>query len=368
MTTILIFPFDLLSHYLRCLVLADTYDKSTHRIIFLTSERYSQYVHQHGYQTFSCKQFDSAYVMKCAGNFDFSWLNYEDLEEVMLDQVSAIQSFRADIVIGDMAPTLRMSAEYCKVTYLSLMNGYMTRHYASTRKIPSTHKASKLFSILPESISDLLTDFAEKRTFIKMHEPFARIRAKYQLQPILDYLSEMEGDQNLICDLPDLFPQKQLPVNYTFTGPLIYNYQQEEEEWLSQLNKERPVIVVTMGSSGEWTHLSFLNSPYYSKYIIITAGDNAHVLFAPHIIPKRFVNLSAVLQKADLMICHGGNGTIYSGISNKVFMLCLSSHFEQEWNIAALEKNGYGKSARNFDETLWKKHISEALEPAFEHA
>mgnify|MGYP006335572741 FL=1 len=57
------------------------------------------------------------------------------------------------------------------------------------------------------------------------------------------------------------------------------------------------------------------------------------------------------------MICHGGNGTIYNGILNQVYMLCLSNHFEQEWNIDAVEKNGYGLSADEFTEADWKAHI-----------
>src|SRR5690606_10563786 len=109
--TILFFPFNLLSHYLRCLVLADTYDRNEYRIYFISSDEYNEFVFKHGYEVFSCKQFSASEVMRCSRRFDFSWLNPADLEEVMLDQVRAIRELNADLVIGDMAPSLKMAAE-----------------------------------------------------------------------------------------------------------------------------------------------------------------------------------------------------------------------------------------------------------------
>jgi UDP:flavonoid glycosyltransferase YjiC (YdhE family) len=363
---ILVFPFNLLSHYLRCLVLADSYDKNQYRILFLYSPQYARFVEQHGYETFACEQFQPEEVMECARNFDFSWLNEADLDKVLVSQIAAIRHYNAAIVIGDVAPTLNMAAEYTGAQYVSLLNGYMTKYYAVTRKVPRMHVSSDYLKVLPDMISDLITDFAEKLTFRKIHAPFKLLRKKYDLQAKADYISEIEGDTNLICDLPDLFPQKNLPANYSFTGPLIYQYADLESDWLEEIPLEKPVIFVSMGSTGDWERLTFLNDPYYSRYVVITAGDTNKYVCAPHIISRDFVNLTQVLKKSDLMICHGGNGTIYPGIINRVYLLCLSSHFEQEWNMHALEKNGYGKSADHFNEQDWKDQLS-ALLPHYQH-
>jgi len=360
---ILIFPFNLLSHYLRCLVLADSYDKKDYRILFLHSPEYAGFVKRHGYETFSCEQFDADYVMNCAKHFDFSWLNEETLEQILLSQIAAIQQYNAAIVIGDVAPTLNMAAGYTGAQYISLLNGYMTKYYAFTRKVPRMHYSSGFLKVLPEKVADLITDFAEKMTFRKIHSPFKTIRKKYGLLPKADYISEIEGSSNLICDFPDLFPQKKLPANYSYTGPLIYQYLDQESDWLNDIPNDKPVIFVSMGSTGDWQKLIFLNDPYYSRYVIITAGDTQKYISAPHIISREFVNLSQVLQQSALMICHGGNGTIYPGIINRVYLLCLSSHFEQEWNMNALEKNGYGRSADEFSEQDWRDELSLRLPP-----
>lgn len=359
---ILIFPFNLLSHYLRCIVLAQKYDPSEYEILFQSSPNYDSYVTKHGFKTFSCEQFDPEYVMKCTAKFDFSWLNQADLERIMLAQVSAIKTHQADLVIGDVAPSLRMAAELTGVKYISLVNSYMTKYYAHTRQLPKTHENYKIVKCLPEPVVKGITSIAEKVTFRKVHQPFKDIRKKYALRKMSDYLSETEGDETLICDFEHLFPQKALPDHYRFIGPLIYDNQTLEGSWLSDIDKEKPVICVCMGSTGNWNALRFLNNEYYKRYTIITAGDKQKLLSAPHIISREFVNLNHVLKKADLLICHGGNGTVYSGIVSGVFMLCLAAHFEQEWNVSALERNGYGKSADEFDEIAWREEINNVIE------
>ena len=357
MKTILVFPFNVQAHYLRCLVLADKFDKKEYTILFVESPQYSQYAEDCGYKTFPCKHFDADHVMACAKDFDFSWLNRSDLESIMLAQVAAIRKYKADMVIGDMSPSLKMAAEITSVKLVSLINGYMSKYYMLTRGVSRSMFGYSLMKKLPEPLSDRITDFAESIAFRYVHLPFRHIRQKYGLKSVKDYLSELEGDENIICDYEHLFPQQSLPAHYQVSGPLIYHPQSSEELWLTDLEENKPVIVVCMGSTGDWQKISFLNDPHYSQYLIIAAGDKKKVLAAPHIISKDFVNLSKVLQRADLMICHGGNGTMYNGIVNGVYMLCIPNNFEQEWNISAMERNGYGKAADCFKDSEWKNHI-----------
>jgi UDP:flavonoid glycosyltransferase YjiC (YdhE family) len=355
---ILFFPFNLLSHYLRCLVLADSYDKNEYKIYFLSAGDYNFFVLQHGYETFDCQQFDPQFVMQCSEKFNFSWLNQRDLNQILLAQVAVIKTLKAAVVIGDVAPTLKMAAALTGTHHISLLNGYMTRYYACTRKISKSHPAYSFTTVLPKPLAGLLTRAGENLAFKKVQQAFNAIRRKYGLQILPHYLYEIEGAENLICDLPELFPQKNLPANFKFVGPLVYHFHDQDQTWINQFPKDRPVICVSMGSTGDWNKLRFLNDPYYSRYTLVTAGDKKRILSADHIISKDFVNLNELLKRADLMICHGGNGTLYQGMLSHVHMLCLSSNFEQEWNIHAFAEKGYATSADNFNEAKWKLHIA----------
>lgn len=355
---ILFFPFNLLSHYLRSLVLAKTYDANEYLVYFISSDEYNEFVFKQGYKIFKAKQFDAAEVMNCSSNFDFSWLNSIDLEEVMLDQVRVIRELKADVVVGDMAPTLKMAAKITGVHHVSLLNAYMTRHYKFTRKISRSHKAYGLLNVFPEKLTNKLTIFGETIAFKHIQKAFNYLRKKYGLEKIKDYLSEIEGDETIICDIPSLFPLKTLPPTYKVVGPLVYDAPLMDEHRLDEVILQRPVICICMGSTGNWDSLRFLNDTNYARYAVITTGDSKGILSAPHIISFNFINLDQVLRRSKLMICHGGNGTIYTGIKNRVFMLCLPNHFEQEWNVDALEKIGYGRSAVQYSNEKWKIEIA----------
>jgi UDP:flavonoid glycosyltransferase YjiC (YdhE family) len=139
-----------------------------------------------------------------------------------------------------------------------------------------------------------------------------------------------------------LFPQKILPENYDFIGPLFYEGTNPESEIISQLDKNKRTILVTLGSSGDWRAVGFLNKVMFSDFNIITAGDEQEILNAPHIICKRFLNNIALLPYCDLIICHGGNGTVCQALAYDIPIVALTNIFEQEWNMQQVKTLGYG--------------------------
>ena len=333
---ILIFPFDLMSHYLRCIELAKRYPQA--EILFASSEKYSSFVLKAGYKTFDVERFEAVKVMECVAKFDFSWLNKADVERVFLSHLKAIRLLKPNRVIGDMSPALKMAAELTHVPYTALMNGYMSRHYSQVRALPSSHPAHNYISLFTPAIRKGIIRFAEKIAFRIVHKPFRQLRRKYRLKRVLHYLLEMEGDENLLCDEAWLFPQKALPKNYRLIGPLLYDTGEKGAVVMDILPSEKKVILVCMGSSGNWQPLSFLSSSHSASFIIITAGDVSKTIQGNHVIALEFVSLKEILPRCSLLICHGGNGTIYEGIEHRVPMLCLTSHFEQEWNVQRLEE------------------------------
>ncbi|MDP1802396.1 MAG: glycosyltransferase [Bacteroidota bacterium] len=337
---ILIFPFDLMSHYLRCITLAQNYKE--YDILFAHSDKYDVFVKKAGFGSFKVETFNSQEVMNCAGKFDFSWLNLNSIENIFLAQKQVIKDYKPYMVIGDTSPTLKMAAEILGVKYISLMNGYMTRFYAHVRPVSRNHYSYQYVSKLPPKIADTITAFAERMAFKQIHKPFRNIRKKYGLRNITDYLSELEGDENLICDEIYLFPQKNLPKNYKVIGPLLFSSKQDELPLLAQLDQTKPTICVCLGSSGNIKALSFLSEKEYSCVNIIVAGDQEQVINGNHVYHKDFVNLEKILPRCSFLICHGGNGTIYEALRHKTYMLCLTSHFEQEWNVKRIEQLNLG--------------------------
>lgn len=335
---ILVFPFDLMSHYLRCITLAKTFTE--YNVLFAQSNKYDRFVEQAGFSSFTTTGFDTERAIRCAAMFDFSWLNKADIEKVFLSQVETIKILKPEIVIGDANPSLKMAAEYCGVRYIALMNGYMSRYYARTRKLPSSHPAISHLSKLPPKFGEKIVRFAEGIAMRSVHKPFKQLRKKYHLKKKKTYLDEMEGDENLICDDKELFPQNNLPNSYKFIGPLLYETDSSNKP--KHNSQQKITVCVSMGSTGSWQKLAFLSDKKYARYHFITAGDKNGHINGEHIEPLSFVDFNSILPNCKLLICHGGNGTTYHAIKHKLFALCIPDHFEQEWNIQGLEALGYG--------------------------
>jgi UDP:flavonoid glycosyltransferase YjiC (YdhE family) len=340
---LLVFPYNVMAHYLRCLQLAKHLSPYFH-IKFLYSARYHSFVVQEGFETFECATLDADKVQASVGSFDFSWLNERDLEHIYKEQLKTIERLNASAVLGDMSPTLKMAAEKTGVRYFSLINGYMSRYYAYRRRMPRNHPLYKLFNLLPTSLFQYFTNIGEQMFFHDMHRPFSKIRKREKLSPKHSYMQELEGDVNLICDLPHLFPQNNLPLNYFFIPPLYYHLKGEDDEIIDNLDRAKKTLFVSMGSTGSWQGVAFLNGAAYHKYNIVTAGDNEKVLTGKHVFSYPFINSSKLFSMTDVVICHGGNGTAYQALSCGIPVLCKTAHLEQDYNVDGLERLGVGKS------------------------
>jgi len=340
---ILIFPFDLMSHFFRSLrvaiALKDQYD-----VYMNGSGKYDFWLEKVGIKSFSCLHLDAETALEKIGEFDFSWLNAAALETVYLDQIKTIKEYKPTLVIGDTSFSLKMATETTGVRFLSILNAYSTRYYQHTRRLSPRHRASPIIGWLPDLFYLPMVRMGEAWNFSQILKEFNKIRAKYKLRLTSHYLEELAGDLNVLCDLPEIFPQKKLPGNFHFIGPLFHAFDLANGSLLDKLEPSKRTILLTLGSSTDWEHFTFINREEYSAYNVIVVGEKSDILDAPFLLKTRFVNYDEVLPEVDLLICHGGNGTLYHALKNKVPVLCLEAHLEQTWNIHRMEELGFGQA------------------------
>ncbi|MEO5673675.1 MAG: glycosyltransferase, partial [Chitinophagales bacterium] len=352
---ILFFPFPLLSHYSRCVIVANSI-RNEFEIQFSYDAKFDHLIRKAGYGSFNCENFDSQIVLNDSKKFSFQWINEVSLKKIFLSQVDCISRLKPQLVTGDAAFTLKMAAEKCNVKMIALINGYMSQYYRLTRKIPRMHPANRYAEKVPEPFFDRITAFMENLAFKKVHRPFNIIRRESGLQSKKNYLDELTGDFTFICDLPEFFPQNKLPEHYCVLGPLFYQSDENQTEMVSYPDSGKPVILVSLGSSGNWESLQLLCSDKFYGFNIITSGDEFKILKGPHITGKIFLNHHSILPFAKVMICHGGNGTIYQALAHGVPVLGITSMFEQEWNMQQVKQLGLGESVNDLtgDELLRK--------------
>ena len=367
---ILFFPFDLLSHYSRCIQLAESI-QNKNEIYFCASEKYNELIFNAGFKVFDCEFFDPQIVLEDSRKFKFSWLNYENIKRVFQSQVKIIQKYKPSAVFGDTAPTLKMAADLTNTKHVSLMNGYMSKYYALTRKISKDHRASKLQNELPKNLFEKMINTGEQVAFHLIQRSFNKLRRENNLPKQKMYLDELEGDFNLICDDAEMFPQKNLPQNYKIIGPLYYESEDKEPEIEKFMQNGKSSILVNIGSSGDLKNFSFLNNDYFKDFNIIFAGEKAKSLSGSNVIQRNFINSGAILDNIDLVLCHGGNGIIYQSLAHGVPLICATSIFEQEWNAQRVQDLDLGASIDDIENEqkkieIIKKQLSQKGTAKFE--
>lgn len=339
---VLFFPFDLMSHYLRSLVFA-RHLSDQFEIYYLASMRYDAFVRAEGFATVEGKHFDTEQVLQEARRFSFKWLGKTIIRELVASHRQAIQMVQPALVVGDTFPTVRIAAEAEGVPYVSIMNGYMSRYFALLRPVPSSHPANQWRGRVPQRFFDSMARIAEQRAFREIHTPFRELRRELRLASVADYLEELQGETTLICDLPELFPQKNLPSNHWVIGPLNYRGQPLAAEVEAFLNNGKPTMLVTVGSSGNLDVFQSLIERKFKTWNVIITGDERQNFAQPNIIAQPFLNLSALMDHVDIVLTHGGNGSIYQALAGGVPVLCRPVIFEQEWNVHRIVELGLGE-------------------------
>lgn len=128
-----------------------------------------------------------------------------------------------------------------------------------------------------------------------------------------------------------------------FMGPLFYKSENNDSKQDRIINNGKKNILVTNGSTGDYTLSNLFFNPIFKNYNIIITGIGAKPADCEFISYREFINHNSLLEMIDIMVCHGGNGTIYQGLSFGIPLLCAPRIFEQEWNVQRIATLGLGE-------------------------
>lgn len=336
-TTVLVFAFDLLAHYTRCLRLAELLPDDYH-FVFQASD-YDEVVRRQGFRTFTCQRLPEKDLISHGCREDVMNWPRADLEQVMLAQCAAIERYQPAFIIGDMSPTLSMAAERTSTYFVSVVNAYLSRHYDAPFIMPDC-----LPNDVPPFYRNRLTDREGFMAVARSQKEFRFLRRRYGLTKKLNLALELEGDQTWICDTSALHPlRKNLPPEVQEIGPLQFFPRNLPDHESGKTRPGRKTILVTMGSSGNYEWLWKLEADCFSKYDFLVCGRTSDRALPDHVRYVPFADLNNLMRRSSLLICHGGNGSLYQALAAGKPALCVPSFFEQRFNADCIVKNGWGE-------------------------
>jgi len=240
--------------------------------------------------------------------------NWVPLQEIIEDQVRALERERPHLIIGDASVSASTAAYISGIPAAGIMNGYAS-HFLTSRCL--YHPALQVYD--------------------RIH--LARIRGRafrtFGKQPI-NALRLLRSIPLVSPDLKGLYENPSYFPHYHTVGPIFAEHPSPLPTWYGELDDGKTNVYITMGSTGfldaflRRTYDAFSKLPY--RFVVTTANQVSEE--TARMAPSNFrlctyAPGSKLLEKCRAMIFHGGNGSMYQALAAGVPMLALPSHQEQ---------------------------------------
>ncbi len=175
--------------------------------------------------------------------------------------------------------------------------------------------------------------------------PFHQLSKEYKIRPIKKMLDLLEGDYNLITDIPDLTGVKDLPPNWRYVGPIFAHLSGEAPAEILNLPKDKPLIYCAMGSSANRAILRAVLESFDGMPYTVIAPMKAHFekekLRVPaNVLLYDWLPAHKVNPLADVAVIHGGQGTVQTACASGTPFVGIGLQPEQEANIDMIARQG----------------------------
>lgn len=334
-----------LAHVTRPLVLAKALDLTRYDVHFATGGKYQRFVegselNSHTIPTLSSEIF----IERLAKGRPI--VTVKEIEISVQTDLALFRQLSPDMVVGDFRLSLSISTQIAKINYACLTNAYWSPYSTLPFPVPELPIVDIFGVKLVGYLSRLLLPF-----IMRYHAtPINAVRKKYGLST---YRSIKEvytaGNWALYLDTPSLAPTFAKPDHHLYLGPLLWSPDVPLPAWWHNLPDNKPVVYVTMGSSGDIgvvkTVIAVLKEMNVTA-IVSSAGrfdaeDSHDNLFVENFIP----GIKAA-QKASMVICSGGTATSYQALSCGTPVLGTPCNADQYLSMEAVVRQGAGVLVR----------------------
>ena len=283
------------------------------------------------------------------------------------EDLRVLDLVRPDVVVGDFRLSLSVSARKMRVPYVALSNAYWSPYVRPHYVVPSL----PMSALLPIPLANALFLALRPLAFALHTGPLNRLRHRYGL-PALGYdLRRVytDGDRTLYADVPELFPPHAMPESHSFLGALLWSPPVDVPPWWDSWPGERPLVYVTLGSSGQAGLLSPVLAALAELPLTVIAATAGHL--EPANVPAnahvaRYLPGEAAARRASLVICNGGSPTSQQALCAGVPVLGIAANLDQFLNMGGIVRAGAGKLLRA--DRFSPAAVRDAVRGMLEHA
>ena len=335
-----------LAHVARPVVLAAGLDPQQFDVHLAHDPRYRALLGdlactEHTIRSISPQQFMDA-LAKGAPVYD-----YETLTSYVEEDLRVIRAVEPDIIVGDFRLSLAVSAELAGIPYVALSNAYWSPHCKQHYTVPDL----PFTRVLGTAIGQLLFSAVRPAAFALHCLPMFRLRRSHGLVDLGFDLGRVytHANRTLYADIPDIYDMRDLPSEHSFIGPVVWSPASAFPDWWPVIPTGRPIVYVTLGSSGQAKWLPTLIAELSQLKItalVSTAGAELPAAVPENVYIAKYLPGEAAVAMASVVICNGGSPTTQQALVQGVPVLGIAGNLDQYLNMAHYEKAGVGRLLR----------------------
>lgn len=349
-----------LAHIVRPLVLAKHLDTDRFEISFACAEHYKWLIEDNGFKyhplpTMSPQEFRQR-LTDGKPLYDQARLKeYIEAELILLQQVSP------DLIVSDLRLSLSITTAVYQIPHIAIANAFWSPYTTQRRILPDLPINKLAGRALGQFFFDLSYPLAASMFHAKGLNELRRI---YHL-PILQTLEEVYtcGEWTLYIDVPSLAPTKYLPYHQKYIGPIMEMPQIALPPWWQQWPTDKPVIYVSLGSTGDVGILEniirSLDRPDITV-LLATAQRLERKEWPKNFFVAPYLPGQEAARNAQLMLFNGGSGSAYQPLSCGKPVIGFPTNMDQFLCISMIAKQGAGKLITSDKATT--KHINASID------
>ena len=277
------------------------------------------------------------------------------VKELVIEEIENLKKNKIDLVISSFNPTCRISTKVLNIPLIVLTSGVTITPYYKSNNISFPDNYENIITrIIPNKIKNKFTGWylQNNKTLVK---DFNKVVKEYKIKQFSNLNEIIGGDYNLICDdinFLGIKPTKDFPKE-NFIGPItggLFEKKEDEVEKDIQKHLQRPgkSILFMMGNTRDKNlFLKILKTLNETKYNIITVyttiSEDRLPEVSDNILLKQFIKSPVQVSKnVDLLIIHGGRGTVYNAAISGKPSIGIPMFIEHQFNIDNIVRNKAG--------------------------
>lgn len=336
-----------LAHLARPLVLAQSLDSTNYELQFAVDSRYRQFIDDASLDCRPIHSLSSERFLQALSR-GAPLYDAQTLANYVREDLQLIEAFKPDVVVGDFRLSLAVSARLVKVPYVTLSNIYWSPFAIQRYTVPEL----PFTRLLSPALAQVVFNLARPLTFAMHTRPMNAVRKEFGLAPSGWDLRRVytEADYTLYADIPGMVETKHLPPEHQYLGGVLWSPPVPNPQWWEQIPDDRPVIYLTLGSSGDIGVLPMLLSVLggLDLYVIVaTAGRAVDFDVPENVFVADYLPGMEAVARSSLVVCNGGSPTTQQALSCGVPVLGLPSNLDQYLNMAPIVRRGAGLSIRS---------------------